>query len=32
MSFRGDDQRRYGHVPPVQYPVAGYSMPHRRRC
>ncbi|KAJ3579084.1 hypothetical protein NPX13_g1488 [Xylaria arbuscula] len=22
MSFRGDDQRRYGHVPPVQYPVA----------
>lgn len=23
MSFRGDDQRRYGQVPPVQYPVAG---------
>ncbi|TGJ82633.1 hypothetical protein E0Z10_g6139 [Xylaria hypoxylon] len=22
MSFRGDDQRRYGHVPPVQYPIA----------
>lgn len=22
MSFRGDDQRRYGHIPPVQYPVA----------
>ncbi|KAI1195884.1 CNH domain-containing protein [Nemania serpens] len=22
MSFRGDEQRRYGHVPPVQYPVA----------
>ncbi|SPN99948.1 related to GDP/GTP exchange factor Rom2p [Cephalotrichum gorgonifer] len=22
MSFRGDDQRRYGQVPPVQYPVA----------
>ncbi|KAJ9155590.1 Rho1 guanine nucleotide exchange factor 3 [Pleurostoma richardsiae] len=22
MSFRGDSQRRYGHVPPVQYPVA----------
>lgn len=21
MSFRGDDQRRYGQVPPVQYPV-----------
>ena len=23
MSFRGDDSRRYGHVPPAQYPVAG---------
>lgn len=23
MSFRGDDQRRYGSVPPVQYPVSG---------
>lgn len=23
MSFRGDDLRRYGQVPPVQYPVAG---------
>ncbi|TWU75196.1 hypothetical protein ED733_004846 [Metarhizium rileyi] len=23
MSFRGDDQRRYGSVPPVQYAVAG---------
>jgi hypothetical protein len=23
MSFRGDDQRRYGHVPPVQYPIGG---------
>ncbi|KAI0975539.1 CNH domain-containing protein [Xylaria arbuscula] len=22
MSFRGDDQRRYGHVPPVRYPIA----------
>lgn len=22
MSFRGDDSRRYGHVPPAQYPVA----------
>ncbi|KAL7621361.1 Rho guanine nucleotide exchange factor [Parahypoxylon ruwenzoriense] len=22
MSFRDNDQRRYGHVPPVQYPVA----------
>ncbi|KAG6012506.1 hypothetical protein E4U43_007753 [Claviceps pusilla] len=27
MSFRGDDQRRYGHVPPVQYAVAG-QQPH----
>ncbi|KAI0096986.1 CNH domain-containing protein [Nemania sp. FL0031] len=25
MSFRGDDQRRYGHVPPVQYPVASQA-------
>ncbi|KAH6973490.1 CNH domain-containing protein [Ilyonectria sp. MPI-CAGE-AT-0026] len=25
MSFRGDDQRRYGHVPPVQYPIAGHG-------
>ncbi|PHH79159.1 hypothetical protein CDD80_5526 [Ophiocordyceps camponoti-rufipedis] len=24
MSFRADDQRRYGHVPPVQYPVPGH--------
>lgn len=23
MAFRGDDQRRYGQVPPVQYPVSG---------
>lgn len=23
MSFRGDGQRRYGQVPPVQYPVSG---------
>ncbi|KAJ6780251.1 hypothetical protein PWT90_04224 [Aphanocladium album] len=23
MSFRGDDQRRYGSIPPVQYPVSG---------
>lgn len=28
MSFRGDDQRRYGHVPPVQYPVANQSNDH----
>ncbi|KAI1843681.1 hypothetical protein JX265_008492 [Neoarthrinium moseri] len=27
MSFRGDDQRRYGHVPPVQYPVANDQSP-----
>ncbi|KAI0203355.1 CNH domain-containing protein [Astrocystis sublimbata] len=27
MSFRGDDQRRYGHLPPVQYPVAGQPPP-----
>ncbi|KAI0399397.1 CNH domain-containing protein [Xylaria palmicola] len=26
MSFRGDDQRRYGHVPPVQYPVTGQPL------
>ncbi|KAH9884164.1 CNH domain-containing protein [Xylariomycetidae sp. FL2044] len=32
MSFRGDDQRRYGHVPPVQYPTATdpSSNPARR--
>ncbi|KAI1488956.1 CNH domain-containing protein [Biscogniauxia mediterranea] len=27
MSFRGDDQRRYGHIPPVQYPVANHHSP-----
>ncbi|CAJ2504039.1 Uu.00g114330.m01.CDS01 [Anthostomella pinea] len=27
MSFRGDDQRRYGHIPPVQYPVANSNQP-----
>ncbi|KAL2122140.1 hypothetical protein VTJ04DRAFT_2595 [Mycothermus thermophilus] len=26
MSFRGDDSRRYGHVPPAQYPVASASQ------
>ncbi|KAG5999735.1 hypothetical protein E4U21_006379 [Claviceps maximensis] len=26
MSFRGDDQRRYGHVPPVQYAVPGQQQ------
>src|SRR5690606_29981216 len=25
MSFHGANQRRYGHVPPVQYPVANRS-------
>ncbi|KAI1504914.1 CNH domain-containing protein [Biscogniauxia marginata] len=27
MSFRGDDQRRYGHIPPVQYPVPNHHSP-----
>ncbi|KAK3394273.1 CNH domain-containing protein [Podospora didyma] len=26
MSFRGDDSRRYGHVPPAQYPVANLAQ------
>ena len=26
MSFRGDGQRRFGHTPPVQYPVAGQAQ------
>ncbi|KUI63218.1 Rho1 guanine nucleotide exchange factor 3 [Cytospora mali] len=26
MSFRGDGGRRYGHVPPVQYPVPGQEQ------
>lgn len=33
MSFRGDEQRRYGHIPPVQYPVANdgnQDLPNRR--
>ncbi|KAI1101495.1 CNH domain-containing protein [Jackrogersella minutella] len=36
MSFRDNDQRRYGHIPPVQYPVANRSSqdqspyPHRQ--
>ncbi|KOS20870.1 Rho1 guanine nucleotide exchange factor 3 [Escovopsis weberi] len=25
MSFRGEDRSRYGHVPPVQYPIPGHS-------
>ncbi|ORY67684.1 CNH domain-containing protein [Pseudomassariella vexata] len=29
MSFRGDDQRRYGHIPPVQYPVANQQAPEQ---
>ena len=28
MSFRGDDQRRYGQVPPVQYAVGGQQEHH----
>ncbi|KAI0172464.1 CNH domain-containing protein [Hypoxylon sp. FL1284] len=37
MSFRDNDQRRYGHIPPVQYPVANRplqdqsSYPNRRQ-
>ena len=32
MSFRGDDSRRYGHVPRAQYPVAGSAQdPSARR-
>ncbi|XXH05727.1 Superoxide dismutase [Cu-Zn] [Hypoxylon texense] len=37
MSFRDNDQRRYGHLPPVQYPVANRSSqdqssyPNRRQ-
>ncbi|KAK1701044.1 CNH domain-containing protein [Colletotrichum godetiae] len=26
MSFRGDGQRRYGHIPPVQYPTPDQSQ------
>ncbi|OLN96382.1 Rho1 guanine nucleotide exchange factor 3 [Colletotrichum chlorophyti] len=26
MSFRGDGQRRYGHLPPVQYPTADQAQ------
>ncbi|TQV93331.1 hypothetical protein V2A60_010242 [Cordyceps javanica] len=29
MSFRGDDQRRYGSVPPVQYPVSASYSAHQ---
>ncbi|KAG5664747.1 hypothetical protein KAF25_008481 [Fusarium avenaceum] len=31
MSFRGDDQRRYGHVPPVQYPVSGRGQEYQQQ-
>ncbi|KAK1750264.1 Rho1 guanine nucleotide exchange factor 3 [Echria macrotheca] len=31
MSFRNDDSRRYGHVPPAQYPVAGSSQDQSAR-
>ncbi len=27
MSFRGDESRRYGHVPPAQYPVGDHQQP-----
>ncbi|CAK7274591.1 Rho guanine nucleotide exchange factor [Sporothrix epigloea] len=27
MSFRSDGQRRYGHIPPVQYPIANQHPP-----
>ncbi|KAG6085185.1 hypothetical protein E4U16_007401 [Claviceps sp. LM84 group G4] len=30
MSFRGDDQRRYGQVPPVQYAVTGQQQPEQQ--
>ena len=25
MSFRGDEQSRYGHIPPVQYPIGNHQ-------
>ncbi|ERT00208.1 RhoGEF group protein [Sporothrix schenckii 1099-18] len=31
MSFRGDDQRRFGHVPPVQYPVANQPQQQQQQ-
>ncbi|KAK0633240.1 CNH domain-containing protein [Immersiella caudata] len=31
MSFRGDDSRRYGHVPPAQYPVPGSAQDQSAR-
>ncbi|KAG6037844.1 hypothetical protein E4U41_004666 [Claviceps citrina] len=31
MSFRGDGQRRYGQVPPVQYAVAGQQQPDQQQ-
>ncbi|KAK4225105.1 putative rho1 guanine nucleotide exchange factor 3 [Podospora fimiseda] len=30
MSFRGDESRRYGHVPAAQYPVAGQQPQHQQ--
>ncbi|CEJ86717.1 Putative Rho1 guanine nucleotide exchange factor 3 [[Torrubiella] hemipterigena] len=33
MAFRGDDQRRYGQVPPVQYPVSNqYSAQQQQQA
>jgi len=31
MSFRGDDERRYGHVPPVQYPVQNQQQQQQQQ-
>ncbi|ATY60655.1 Rho guanyl nucleotide exchange factor [Cordyceps militaris] len=30
MSFRGDDQRRYGSIPPVQYPISAQYSAHQQ--
>ncbi|KAH7158170.1 CNH domain-containing protein [Dactylonectria estremocensis] len=31
MSFRGDEHQRYGHVPPVQYPVVGQGQEYQQQ-
>lgn len=31
MSFRGDDQRRYGSIPPVQYPISAPYSAHQHQ-
>lgn len=31
MSFRADDQRRYGHVPPVQYPTGNQQQQQQQQ-